>query len=60
MRQCFFFEHLSLLLKKAIKFEPYHDSALVRFLIERAAKDRLRIGHSLFWLLKVNSPFLLI
>lgn len=38
---------------KAVKFESYHDSALARFLIERASKDQLRIGHSLFWLLKV-------
>uniref|UniRef100_A0A3Q4HN31 phosphatidylinositol 3-kinase n=1 Tax=Neolamprologus brichardi TaxID=32507 RepID=A0A3Q4HN31_NEOBR len=34
---------------QAVKFEPYHDSALVRFLLKRALR---RIGHFLFWFLR--------
>uniref|UniRef100_A0A1A8BNB9 phosphatidylinositol 3-kinase n=1 Tax=Nothobranchius kadleci TaxID=1051664 RepID=A0A1A8BNB9_NOTKA len=35
----------------AVKFEPYHDSALVRFLLKRALRSK-RIGHFLFWFLR--------
>ncbi|XP_072311036.1 phosphatidylinositol 4,5-bisphosphate 3-kinase catalytic subunit gamma isoform [Eucyclogobius newberryi] len=38
-------------LVQAVKFEPYHDSALVRFLLKRALRSR-RIGHFLFWFLR--------
>uniref|UniRef100_A0A3P8WMH5 Phosphatidylinositol-4,5-bisphosphate 3-kinase, catalytic subunit gamma n=1 Tax=Cynoglossus semilaevis TaxID=244447 RepID=A0A3P8WMH5_CYNSE len=35
-------------LVQAVKFEPYHDSALVRCLLKRSK----RIGHFLFWFLR--------
>ncbi|XP_069793565.1 phosphatidylinositol 4,5-bisphosphate 3-kinase catalytic subunit gamma isoform-like [Narcine bancroftii] len=35
-------------LVQALKFEPYHDSSLARFLIGRALKSK-RIGHFFFW-----------
>ncbi|KAF3859413.1 hypothetical protein F7725_021812 [Dissostichus mawsoni] len=35
----------------AVKFEPYHDSALVRFLLKKALRSK-RIGHFLFWFLR--------
>ncbi|KAM7366915.1 hypothetical protein PAMP_014851 [Pampus punctatissimus] len=38
-------------LVQAVKFEPYHDSALVRFLLKRALRS-MRIGHFLFWFLR--------
>lgn len=34
--------------KQAVKFEANHDSALARFLLERALQNKL-IGHFLFW-----------
>ena len=36
---------------QALKFEPSHDSALARFLLKRALRNK-RIGHFLFWYLK--------
>jgi len=38
-------------LVQVLKYEPYHDSALARFLLRRALLNRT-IGHSLFWFLK--------
>ncbi|XP_026095869.1 phosphatidylinositol 4,5-bisphosphate 3-kinase catalytic subunit gamma isoform-like [Carassius auratus] len=38
-------------LVQAVKFEPYHDSALARFLLKRALRSQ-RIGHFLFWFLR--------
>ncbi|XP_033989311.1 phosphatidylinositol 4,5-bisphosphate 3-kinase catalytic subunit gamma isoform [Trematomus bernacchii] len=38
-------------LVQAVKFEPYHDSALVRFLLKKALRSK-RIGHFLFWFLR--------
>lgn len=38
-------------LVQAVKFEPYHDSALARFLLKRALGSK-RIGHFLFWFLR--------
>ncbi|CAK8685467.1 unnamed protein product [Clavelina lepadiformis] len=38
-------------LTQALKFEPYHDSALARFLLERALQSK-RIGHFFFWFLR--------
>ena len=35
-----------------LKAEPYHDSALFRFLLRRALRNPLMIGHQLYWLLK--------
>ncbi|OXB60545.1 hypothetical protein ASZ78_007448 [Callipepla squamata] len=35
----------------AVKFEPYHDSALARFLLKRGLRNK-RIGHFLFWFLR--------
>ncbi|XP_038667942.1 phosphatidylinositol 4,5-bisphosphate 3-kinase catalytic subunit gamma isoform-like [Scyliorhinus canicula] len=43
----------------ALKFEPYHDSALARFLI-RCALGSKRIGHFFFWYLRcevTGSPY---
>jgi len=34
-----------------LKYEPYHDSPLSRFLISRALRNR-KIGHALYWYLK--------
>jgi phosphatidylinositol-4,5-bisphosphate 3-kinase len=41
-------------LVQCIKYEPYHDSPLSRFLIERAISSPYLIGHSLFWHLKAE------
>nr|KAF6338367.1 phosphatidylinositol-4,5-bisphosphate 3-kinase catalytic subunit gamma [Pipistrellus kuhlii] len=38
-------------LLQAVKFEPYHDSALARFLLKRGLRNK-RIGHFLFWFLR--------
>ncbi|XP_039617126.1 phosphatidylinositol 4,5-bisphosphate 3-kinase catalytic subunit gamma isoform [Polypterus senegalus] len=38
-------------LVQAVKFEPYHDSSLARFLLKRALRSK-RIGHLLFWFLR--------
>ncbi|XP_068611237.1 phosphatidylinositol 4,5-bisphosphate 3-kinase catalytic subunit gamma isoform [Brachionichthys hirsutus] len=38
-------------LVQAVKFEPYHDGSLVRFLLKRALRSK-RIGHFLFWFLR--------
>ena len=35
-----------------LKFEPYHDSALARFLLDRALTNKNVIGHGLFWFLR--------
>ncbi|XP_069833662.1 phosphatidylinositol 4,5-bisphosphate 3-kinase catalytic subunit gamma isoform isoform X2 [Dendropsophus ebraccatus] len=43
--------HYLLQLVQAVKFEPYHDSALSRFLLRRALRSK-RIGHFLFWFLR--------
>ena len=39
---------------QALKFESHHNSYLARFLLRRALRARLVIGHQLFWLLKVR------
>ncbi len=46
-------ELLTILLQlvQVLKYEPYHDSALARFLVRRALTSPLTIGHSLFWML---------
>ncbi|XP_072329180.1 phosphatidylinositol 4,5-bisphosphate 3-kinase catalytic subunit gamma isoform isoform X2 [Scyliorhinus torazame] len=44
---------------QALKFEPYHDSALARFLIRCALRSK-RIGHFFFWYLRcevTGSPY---
>lgn len=38
-------------LVQVLKYEPYHDSALARFLVRRALRSS-RTGHVLFWYLK--------
>ncbi|XP_074050043.1 phosphatidylinositol 4,5-bisphosphate 3-kinase catalytic subunit gamma isoform isoform X2 [Macrotis lagotis] len=43
--------HYLLQLVQAVKFEPYHDSDLARFLLTRALRNK-RIGHFLFWFLR--------
>ncbi|XP_078536462.1 phosphatidylinositol 4,5-bisphosphate 3-kinase catalytic subunit gamma isoform [Lissotriton helveticus] len=43
--------HYLLQLVQAVKFEPYHDSALARFLLKRGLGSK-RIGHYLFWFLR--------
>jgi len=35
-----------------VKFEPFHDSPLSRFLVKRALQNHTVVGHPLFWLLK--------
>jgi phosphatidylinositol-4,5-bisphosphate 3-kinase len=39
---------------QCLKFEPYHDSPLSRFLIERAIRSPYAIGHYFFWHLKAE------
>lgn len=39
-------------LVQAVKFEPFHDSPLLHFLLKRALAYPKRIGHYFFWLLK--------
>eukprot|EP01138_Halocafeteria_seosinensis_P005538 gb/GECG01005661.1/.p1 GENE.gb/GECG01005661.1/~~gb/GECG01005661.1/.p1 ORF type:complete len:1533 (+),score=231.60 gb/GECG01005661.1/:1-4599(+) len=41
-------------LTQVLKFEPYLDSALVRFLLRRALREPRLIGHVLFWYLKAE------
>jgi len=38
-------------LVQVLKYEPYHDSALARFLLTRALKNR-HVGHAFFWYLR--------
>lgn len=42
---------------QVLKFEPYHDCPLTRFLLRRAIRNK-RIGHYLYWYLKseLNNP----
>lgn len=44
---------IMLQLTQALKYEPYHDSALAMFLLKRACGSR-RIGHRFFWYLKAE------
>jgi hypothetical protein len=44
---------IMLQLTQALKYEPYHQSALAHFLLQRALKNRL-IGHRFFWYLKAE------
>jgi phosphatidylinositol-4,5-bisphosphate 3-kinase len=39
---------------QCLKFEPYHDSPLSRFLVERAVQNPYQIGHALYWHLKAE------
>lgn len=50
---------LLLQLTQCIKFEPYHDSPLSRWLIERAIRSPFVVGHYFFWSLKseLHEPF---
>ena len=41
-------------LTQTLKFEPFHDSALARFLLRRALKRPTLIGHIFFWFLKAE------
>jgi phosphatidylinositol-4,5-bisphosphate 3-kinase len=45
---------LLLQLVQALKYEPYHDSALARFLLCRALSNRRRVGHAFFWHLQAD------
>lgn len=40
-------------LVQVLKYEPYHDSPLARFLVRRALRSR-KIGHNFFWFLKAE------
>jgi len=44
---------------QALKFEPFHDSALAKFLLRRAIKFPESIGHNFFWLLRseMHDPY---
>eukprot|EP01094_Clydonella_sp_ATCC50884_P017484 TRINITY_DN305_c4_g1_i2.p1 TRINITY_DN305_c4_g1~~TRINITY_DN305_c4_g1_i2.p1 ORF type:complete len:1223 (+),score=346.10 TRINITY_DN305_c4_g1_i2:455-3670(+) len=44
-------------LVQAVKYEPYHDCDLSRFLICRALQNRQLIGHEFFWHLKAELSF---
>ena len=39
-------------LVQTLKYEPYHDSPLLRMILRRALKNPNKIGHTLFWLLR--------
>jgi hypothetical protein len=39
-------------LVQVLKYEPYHDSPLARFLLRRALRAPLTLGHSFFWMIK--------
>jgi phosphatidylinositol-4,5-bisphosphate 3-kinase len=41
-------------LTQALKYEPYHDCALSRFLLQRGLRSTHLIGHILFWSLKAE------
>ncbi|ETW03108.1 hypothetical protein H310_05534 [Aphanomyces invadans] len=41
-------------LVQALKYEPHHDSALMRFLFVRAVKSPSEVGYALFWLLQAE------
>lgn len=41
-------------LVQTLKFEPYHDCSLTRFLLQRALRSTHLIGHILFWHLKAE------
>ena len=41
-------------LVQVLKYEPYHDSPLSRFLLQRALQNRAKIGHPFFWHLKAE------
>ena len=51
-------EDYMLQLVQVLKYEPFHDSPLSRFLLQRALQNRERLGHLLFWYLKaeLSSP----
>lgn len=59
LTECFFFVRVSddellqylLQLVQVLRYEPYYDCALSRFLLERAQTNR-KIGHFLFWHLR--------
>jgi len=42
-------------LTQCIKFEPYHDSPLVRMLMKRALASPYVVGHALFWYVAATS-----
>jgi hypothetical protein len=44
---------IMLQLTQALKYEPYHDSALAMFLLQRACGSR-KVGHRFFWYLKAE------
>lgn len=37
---------------QVLKYEPYHDSSLARFLLHRALSDKGLVGHHFFWNLR--------
>ena len=39
---------------QVLRYEPYHDSSLARFLLTRALKSQNRIGHMFFWYLNAD------
>eukprot|EP01102_Stenamoeba_stenopodia_P020703 TRINITY_DN8172_c0_g1_i5.p1 TRINITY_DN8172_c0_g1~~TRINITY_DN8172_c0_g1_i5.p1 ORF type:complete len:1732 (-),score=326.42 TRINITY_DN8172_c0_g1_i5:97-5292(-) len=41
-------------LVQVLKYEPYHNNALARFLIQRALRNRLLVGHTFFWHLQAE------
>jgi len=41
-------------LVNVVKFEPFHDSALAKFIVSRALRNKTIVGHNLFWLLRAE------
>ena len=50
----FCFRHSALQLTQVLKFEPFHDSALARFLLRRAVRNPQDVGHVFYWLLQAE------
>eukprot|EP00698_Gefionella_okellyi_P004479 TRINITY_DN1411_c0_g1_i1.p1 TRINITY_DN1411_c0_g1~~TRINITY_DN1411_c0_g1_i1.p1 ORF type:complete len:1066 (+),score=200.57 TRINITY_DN1411_c0_g1_i1:65-3199(+) len=45
---------------QVLKYEPYHDTSLVRMLVARGLRSPTRVGHKLFWTLKaeMHAPYI--
>jgi len=41
-------------LTQCLKYEPYHDNPLKRFLVERSLRNPFEVGHHFFWHLKAE------
>ena len=49
-----FFNHNTTKSFAALKAEPFHDSALARFLLRRSIANPARVGHCFYWALAAD------